>query len=171
MSIIQENQTVRFSLSDESYLRANYPGVVSETIEGETIVIHLKTGTYYSLERTAVDIWQVIEVGITLGELLTGMRQWYDQNTEEEEMETSTRHFIKNLIQEELIVVDPNFQKDSENQSSRLQAAIETSVFTIPTFEKYTDMQDLLLLDPIHEVDISGWPERPESSESETESA
>jgi hypothetical protein len=63
MSIIQENQTVRFSLSDDSHLRANYPGVVSETIEGETIVIHLKTGTYYSLEKTAVEIWQAIEVG------------------------------------------------------------------------------------------------------------
>jgi hypothetical protein len=23
---------------------------------------------------------------------------------------------------------------------------------------KYTDMQDLLLLDPIHEVDAAGWP-------------
>jgi hypothetical protein len=25
---------------------------------------------------------------------------------------------------------------------------------------KYTDMQELLLLDPIHEVDETGWPEK-----------
>lgn len=169
MSITKENQRVRFSLSDDSHLRANYPGVVSETIEGETIVIHLKTGTYYSLEKTAVEIWQAIEVGITLGYLLTGMRQWYDQNTEDEEMETSTRQFIKDLIQEELIVVDTDFQKYSETQSSIPQPAFETSRFTIPSFEKYTDMQDLLLLDPIHEVELSGWPERPEPLETESE--
>jgi hypothetical protein len=26
--------------------------------------------------------------------------------------------------------------------------------------ERYTDMQELLLLDPIHDVDESGWPHR-----------
>lgn len=166
MSIVQENQILFSTLSDESYLRANYPGVVSETIEGETIVIHLKTGTYYSLERTAVDIWQAIELGIPLGDLLTGIRRWYDGNPEE--METSTQQFIKDLIQEELIVVDIDIQTDSETQSSILQRIIETSEFTIPTFEKYTDMQDLLLLDPIHEVDLTGWPERPAPSETES---
>jgi hypothetical protein len=31
--------------------------------------------------------------------------------------------------------------------------------FTQPVLEVYTDMQDLLLLDPIHEVDEeAGWP-------------
>ena len=29
-----------------------------------------------------------------------------------------------------------------------------------PGFEKYTDMHELLLLDPIHEVDERGWPNR-----------
>jgi hypothetical protein len=28
----------------------------------------------------------------------------------------------------------------------------------VPVLNKYTDMQDLLLLDPIHEVDERGWP-------------
>jgi hypothetical protein len=27
-----------------------------------------------------------------------------------------------------------------------------------PVLDKYTDMQELLLLDPIHEVDDAGWP-------------
>jgi hypothetical protein len=30
--------------------------------------------------------------------------------------------------------------------------------FIPPTFEKFTDMEDMLLLDPIHEVDEEGWP-------------
>jgi hypothetical protein len=30
--------------------------------------------------------------------------------------------------------------------------------FTHPQLQKYTDMQELLLLDPIHEVEESGWP-------------
>ena len=30
--------------------------------------------------------------------------------------------------------------------------------FQEPALQKYTDMEDLLLLDPIHEVDDTGWP-------------
>ena len=30
--------------------------------------------------------------------------------------------------------------------------------FVAPVLQKHTDMQDLLLLDPIHEVDETGWP-------------
>jgi hypothetical protein len=34
--------------------------------------------------------------------------------------------------------------------------------FVAPVLDKYTDMQELLLLDPIHEVDASGWPKLPD---------
>jgi hypothetical protein len=30
--------------------------------------------------------------------------------------------------------------------------------FSRPILTKYTDMKELLLLDPIHEVDETGWP-------------
>jgi len=30
--------------------------------------------------------------------------------------------------------------------------------FQPPTLNKYTDMRDMLLLDPIHDVGESGWP-------------
>jgi hypothetical protein len=32
--------------------------------------------------------------------------------------------------------------------------------FQPPTLESYNDMQDLLLLDPIHDVDDMGWPQK-----------
>ena len=32
-------------------------------------------------------------------------------------------------------------------------------------FERFTDMQDLLLLDPIHDVDETGWPVRADAVE------
>ncbi len=30
--------------------------------------------------------------------------------------------------------------------------------YVAPVLESFTDMQDLILLDPIHEVDAAGWP-------------
>ena len=35
---------------------------------------------------------------------------------------------------------------------------IERPVFKPPLLKRYTDMQELLILDPIHEVDDTGWP-------------
>jgi hypothetical protein len=32
--------------------------------------------------------------------------------------------------------------------------------FVAPTLKKYSEIEDLLLLDPIHDVDDSGWPNR-----------
>ena len=31
--------------------------------------------------------------------------------------------------------------------------------FEPPTLSKYKDMQDMLLLDPVHDVEEAGWPE------------
>ena len=36
--------------------------------------------------------------------------------------------------------------------------------FVAPQLHKYTDMQELLLLDPIHDVDQEGWPATTESN-------
>jgi hypothetical protein len=34
----------------------------------------------------------------------------------------------------------------------------EKKHFVAPCLHKYTDMQELLLIDPIHDVDDYGWP-------------
>ena len=37
-------------------------------------------------------------------------------------------------------------------------ASGEKVAFEPPRLERYTDMKDYFLLDPIHEVDTAGWP-------------
>ena len=39
-----------------------------------------------------------------------------------------------------------------------IEHVITISAFETPVLEKYTDMAELLLLDPIHDVDATGWP-------------
>ena len=43
--------------------------------------------------------------------------------------------------------------------SSGLPAADGKAAFEAPRLERYTDMKDYFLLDPIHEVDTAGWPQ------------
>jgi len=43
-------------------------------------------------------------------------------------------------------------------EKTMTRSAGGTLVFDAPVLHSYTDMQDVLLLDPIHDVDETGWP-------------
>ena len=43
-------------------------------------------------------------------------------------------------------------------------APSKKKAFAKPKLSKFGDMQDLLLLDPIHDVDQQGWPNSPENN-------
>ena len=45
--------------------RVNSPHVISETVGGETIIVNLASGHYFSLQGTAVEVWQGLEQGET----------------------------------------------------------------------------------------------------------
>ncbi len=48
----------------------------------------------------------------------------------------------------------------------------DSLAFEAPKLEKFTDMQDLVLLDPVHEVDDVGWPAaRPDAAKGDCRGA
>ena len=47
---------------------------------------------------------------------------------------------------------------DGEPAASAPVEATERAPFVTPRLERYTDMQDIILLDPVHKVDSQGWP-------------
>jgi hypothetical protein len=60
------------------------------------------------------------------------------------------------LQREELVAATEN--SASASVSPPDAASNGSKTFEPPLLEKYTDMQDLVLLDPVHEVDSTGWP-------------
>jgi len=62
--------------------------------------------------------------------------------------------FIRELAGYNLIVADP----DGNPEATPAPATAEL-IYTPPVLSAYTDMEDLLQLDPVHDVDAeSGWP-------------
>ena len=47
----------------------NEPGVISEVIEGEAIVLNFESGTYYSLNDSYLALWEGIARGVPAGDL------------------------------------------------------------------------------------------------------
>jgi coenzyme PQQ synthesis protein D (PqqD) len=138
--------------------RINTPRVTSQIIDGEAIIINLESGNYYNLNSTGTDIWDCIEKGVLVCQIADAVGQRYDGN--QRDIENSVSQLINELEKEELIVID-----GSEEAARRPNVTMPASdskqagqKFEAPVLQKYTDMQDLLLLDPIHEVDELGWP-------------
>ncbi len=136
--------------------QVNSPHVAHETIDGETIAIDLETGNYYSLENVASDIWLAVAAQLSFSQIVDELETRYDGNRKE--IEEKTIQFVKQLQQENLIVV--TYKSKADGDLSLLSPILPSkSAFESPRLNKYDDMQDLLLLDPIHEVqEERGWP-------------
>ena len=141
-------------------LRINTPKIVHETIDGETVILNLDNGNYYSLVGVGAHIWGFIDSGATVNDIIKKVKSDYRNNGDD--IETAVNKFVSELRQEGLTVPHKsntlgNFQWPAEKGEAGLNGELQT--FIAPTLNKYSDMQDLLLLDPIHDVDEeAGWP-------------
>jgi hypothetical protein len=135
--------------------RVNTPMVTHETIDGEAVIINLDSGNYYSLVDVGSFIWSLIEQGASAGEVQNLVSQSYAGNASE--IDRGVQDLLVQLQQESLIV--PLDEAGAFNPMELASSnGHEKPSFNPPLLNKYSDMQELLLLDPIHDVDEAGWP-------------
>jgi hypothetical protein len=115
--------------------------VVSEIFEDEAVIVNLTTGAYYSFRGAAIWIWKMAAAGYTQDEIL----QHLDSKQE-------GAAFLAYLINERLLLLSADVLPR--------EALSVPMLAGLPAYDKYDDMKDLLLLDPIHEVDQKGWPHK-----------
>ncbi len=132
----------------------NEPHVVHETIDGETILIHLGTGTYYSLDGVGAEIWGLAIAGVSDSDLATRIETRYE--AESGIVAQSVGSLVEELLQEGLLAYAPAGAVSVAQPGEEQRPASE---FVAPVLHKYTDMQEFMLVDPIHDVDAeAGWP-------------
>jgi hypothetical protein len=138
----------------DGYFKVDPRKVVHETIDGETIVIHLETGTYYSLAGSAAEIWERLAAGMSAADLVQHLEASY--TADPGLIEDSTRQLVRDLCAEELLErVDGN---GASPHAAPPEPVEDPAEYAPPQLQKYTDMQYFLLLDPVHEVEQAGWP-------------
>jgi hypothetical protein len=132
--------------------------VTHETIDGEAVIINLESGNYYSLVQTGSLIWALVDRGASASEVQNLVQQTYQGNATD--IERGVQELLAQLQQENLIVpVDGAPEVDLAELKQILPSnGHEKPLFDSPSLNKYSDMQELLLLDPIHDVDEAGWP-------------
>lgn len=133
--------------------RVNTPPVIHQTLDGEVIVINLDTGTYYSINGPGAEIWAAVERGSSLEETVEEAVHRYDAGRPV--VEPAVKRFVEELLAEQLLVAAG---EDAAAPPPANGNGAPPVPFAEPFLNRYTDMQELLMLDPIHEVDEQGWP-------------
>lgn len=135
--------------------------VVLESFSDETVAVHLGTGRYFSIDLVGTEIVDLIQTGNDVGTIVSCLVTRY--GAEERVVDDAVLEFVGRLAEEGLVRPAP----DGHPSSAIPEAGPATPQFTRPTLAVYSDMEDLLLLDPIHDVDETGWPVRAEAAEGE----
>jgi hypothetical protein len=128
--------------------------VIHETIEGETIIIDLASGTYFSLQGSAPAIWQALAQGKSDEQIVAHLEALYASDADE--LAPAVTSFLQELVSDQLIA--PSENGETPGGAAEPVDAAERAPFVAPKLERYTDMQDIILLDPVHKVDSEGWP-------------
>lgn len=130
--------------------RINTPSIIYEILDGEAVILNLDEGIYYSLNESGKEIWNSLSAGASFEDV----ESLFESSGKSEAIRNELARFIAELVKEKLIV--PSEQKLRAEQKINKKTQFQTPVLHI-----YHDMKELLLLDPIHEVDQAGWPVAP----------
>jgi len=139
-------------MNNQQIYRVNEPEVIFEEFGDEIVAVNLDTGIYYSLRRSACEIWLSLKSPNNINQILDLILEKYEGKADE--IDAHIHQFIDRLITLNLV----KMSTETAEIKSQTNPLATKSVFLPPEIDIFSDMQDILLLDPVHDVDESGWP-------------
>src|SRR5262245_6461346 len=141
--------------SKNQVIAANCASTSSEIFAGETVIIHFDRGTYFSLRGCGSGIWSVLQKPTTLDALLEIACE--KSGEAPDNLETTLAAFLAQLAEHDLV-------RESAEKPSRpiVTEELLVSFAEPPSLEVYSDLAELIAMDPVHEIDaLTGWPNLP----------
>ncbi len=127
---------------DDTFSLAN-PRVAAKILDGELIVINLSTGYYFSSTGTGVAIWQEIEAGASLRQVVDSLVRRYE--VAPQQAECDARAFLDKLMSEALL--EPATAARSLGTHAS-ESAAERLPYEPPELLKFDDMAAQFAVDP-----------------------
>lgn len=132
---MEEGQTM-----PNGYRKAN-DSIVFEQFDDDLVILNMEIGQYFGVNPTGAEAWRQLLAGVAIQDIHCpsspdGLSGFFDQ-----------------LVTHGLVAP---IEVPTSGASCSLDSA--------PTIEAFDDLSDLLMADPIHDVDTEvGWPKMPES--------
>lgn len=146
--------TTALPSDDARCFAINAPAAACQIIDGEAIVIHFDRGNYFSAKASGALALDLLERGFSMGDVASAFARHYQLDIHR--ATAVVQRFVAELLAEDLIVAAE--ARDIEGTDPASLDAGDVSSFEEPALVKYTDLQDVLVLDPLHDVVVPGWP-------------
>lgn len=130
----------------------NSGNVSSEIFDNEAVIVNFVTGKYFGITGSGPDIWRMFENPCSI-ELLTE-RLGIEYDAISQDQINNIKDFVNLLVKEDLLIstLEPA-------QVSHEPPAGNRKKYADPVLEIYDDLQELIVLDPVHDADPErGWP-------------
>lgn len=137
-----------------SYFRTDVRDTASELFDGEVVIAHYGTGLYFSIGPSGALIWQGLGHGLSVAETAAWLAGQFPEDAAV--IPGQVEAFVADLVAKALLVEVAERTKAGELPD------IVFSAWQDPIVESFDDLQELLLLDPVHDVTEAGWPHRPD---------
>lgn len=124
-------------------LRPDDTAVAAKVIDGEAIIMNLTNGAYYSMDGVGALVWEGIERGRSVDAIRDSVAGRFDVDVSR--LRADLDRLVGELLAEGLIMatVEPAASGESLPEPVR-----GTASYDPPSLNKYTEMADLLALDP-----------------------
>jgi hypothetical protein len=135
--------------------RSNAPRFVDETVDGEALIMDMVKGSYYSCIGASAVAWNALKGGASVAEVSGSLVSTY--GIAASDAARDVEQFVDALLSEEILVEATDATVPSP-PGTEVGDAIPPGEYTALCLERYTDLADLILLDPVHDVTEAGWP-------------
>ena len=146
---------------DSQYFECNEPSVIFERFADETILINLDAGHYYSMDPVGAVVLDLLNRALPVDRIVELMSARYAPSGED--VAASVRAYVSRMRDEGLI--RPRREPPSVAPADVDVAIAAGTVFTCPILTRFEDMEEMLLLDPVHDVTDAGWPSAAENGD------
>lgn len=116
--------------------------VAGKVIDGEAIIMNLTDGSYYSLDGAGALAWEQLQAGRSLEQLVNAVLQAYQ--VDRSQVEPDVIRLADELVQEGLLIMT----SAAPPSDGAAPIPASPSLYQAPMLRKFTDMADLLALDP-----------------------
>ena len=132
-------------ISAETRLRINEEEIAAQIIDAEAVLINLGTGMYYTMDGTGCEVWAMIERRLTLAEMSHALAVRYA--VAPAAVLNDLQRLAGELLEEGLVRLTPETGDTGIGEPlSALSPA--ASAYAPPNLCRYTDMAEVLALDP-----------------------
>jgi hypothetical protein len=119
----------------------NPTDVSAKVLDGEAVIINLSTGVYFSASGTGALAWALLQAGHDRAGIAQGVAERFGVPVDQ--VDADLDPFLTDLRSHDLVVAGV-----AEADPATVEIDVDGAAYTPPVLEVYTDMSDLLALDP-----------------------